>query len=240
MRKHLLLGSVVGVGLLFALGCATGKDATPADTGRPDADADTDADTDSDTDADSDTDTDTDADADTDTDADTDADADADTGLTQFYFVGNFQARGTTFTSAEFGYGFYGLGSGDWICTVVGELESEGRAPTGCPDCAWSFDLSAASNSRAVGDYCDQLGITDGYVDGYIDYSWGFAETYEYDYGGTPIAFENTLFLYTDYWFPFAFNYGGRDWVTGSATNADLARPVIDSGSYVYYYYYPY
>jgi undecaprenyl diphosphate synthase len=37
-----------------------------------------------------------------------------------------------------------------------------------------------------------------------------------------------------------AFNYGGRDWVTGDAAAASVARPVISGGAYVYYYYYPY
>ncbi|MFN7145202.1 MAG: hypothetical protein ACK4YP_15620 [Myxococcota bacterium] len=229
MRKHLLLGSVLGTALAFALGCALGEKVEDTGTpGRNDADADTDADSDSDTDADSDTDT------------DTDTDADVDTGVTQFYFVGDFQASGSTFRSAEFGYGFYGLGSGDWICTITDSLENEGRAPSGCPGCEWSFDLSGASGSRAEGTYCDQLGITDGYLDGYVDYSWGFASEYEYDYNGSPLLLENALFLYVDYWFPFAFNYGGRDWVFGDASHATLERPVVSGGSYVYYYYYPY
>ncbi len=234
MRRHLFLGSVLATGLFFALGCSLGDDEEDKeDTGDPRADGD------ADTDADSDSDTDADTDSDTDADTDSDTDADADTGIVQFYFVGEFATSRGAFSSAEFGYGFYGLQSGDWACTVTGPMEDEGRAPAGCPDCDWSFDLSAVSNSQANGAYCADFGVTDGYLDGYVDYAWGFAAEYDYDYGGSPITFENTVFLYIDYWFPFAFNYGGRDWVSGNASSLTIERPVISGGSYVYYYYYP-
>jgi hypothetical protein len=162
-----------------------------------------------------------------------------DTGVMQFMFIGDMTVcEDSTYVQGHFGYEFLSVRDGSSLCAVMGELEYEGAAPRGCPDCDWSFDLSAIQNSVAGGTYCDDIGITDGYLDGYIDYSWGFAETYYYDYGGTPIPFENTVLLYTDYWFPFSFNYGGRDWVEGDSYYWTSTRPVISGGEYVYYYYY--
>ncbi|MES2642269.1 MAG: hypothetical protein V4850_22485 [Myxococcota bacterium] len=237
MRKHLLLGSVVGLGLIASLGCATGEK-DEVETGTPEADADTDADSDADSDSDTDADTDADSDSDTDADTDTDTDADADTGLAQFYFRAEFAVNGTTFESASFGYGMYGVTGGDWACEVMGDLPYEGRATAGCPDCDWSFNLGAAEDSRAVGPYCDQF-FEDGYVDGTFDYEWGFSEVYYYDYEGTPLALENVVHMnYEGEWIQFAFNYGGRDWVTGNSENVSLARPISDGSSYLYYFYY--
>jgi hypothetical protein len=189
-----------------------------------------------------------DADTDTDSDADTDADTDTDTvetGLAQFYFVGEFVTSGGEYTSGSAGYALVGLDSGDVLCELTGELPYEGEGPAGCPDCSWAFDVGGAENSTGVGDYCDQFGWTDGSLDGYMDYGWGYAPVYYYDYNGTPLALEKAIMLYlggdTDYWFSFAFNYGGRDWVYGDETDAYFVRPGFSSsGGYAYYYYYPY
>jgi hypothetical protein len=238
LRKHLFLGSVVGFGLLAALGCGLpSKDDEPEDTSDPFGDADTDADSDSDTDADSDTDTDTDTDSDTDT--DTDTDTDVDTGIAQLFYVGNFQARGRNFVSAELGLGLYGLQAGDWVCTATGSLENEGAAPSGCPGCEWSFDLSGIQGTRGTGSDCDDFGLTNGSLDDVFDYAWGFASTYEYDAGSSTYTLENALLFYSGGWYLFAFNYGGREWVSGDATNADVVVPGFNSGAYTYYYYYP-
>jgi hypothetical protein len=182
-----------------------------------------------------------DTDTDSDADSDTDSDTDADTGLVQLYFVGDFATAAGEFSSADFGLGMYGIGMDDWACTITGDLTYEGAAPAGCPDCEWSFDLSGQTNSTATGDYCDQFGFTDGSMDTYNDYSWGFASTYYYDYNGSPLPLEDSLFLYYDgSWFSFAFNYNGRNWVDGDATSLSVTRPAFNSGAYVYYYYYPY
>ena len=231
-RSHLLsvLVSVLGVASLLA--CVTGKDEV-IDTARTstDADADTDADSDADTDADSDTDTDTDTDADSDTDTDTDTDADVETGLAQFFFVGEFvTGRGGTLTSATGGYALANL-DGDPLCTLTGDLPYEGEGPSGCPDCDWAFDVGGAENSEGVGDYCGQFGWTDGSLDGYMDYGWGFAPKYYYNYNGTDLALEDAVMLYVggdiDYWFAFAFNYGGRYWVYGDSMDVSFVRPEI-------------
>ncbi|MDP2306250.1 MAG: hypothetical protein Q8P18_09515 [Pseudomonadota bacterium] len=235
MRKHLLLGSVLGLGLLASLGCSLGKkDKDVLDTGTPESDADTDADTDADSDADSDADTDADSDAD----SDTDTDADADTGVAQFYFRAEFATNRGDYESAAFGYGMYGIVDQDWACEIIGDLAYEGSAPSGCPDCEWSFNLGPAENSQAVGPYCDQF-YADGDIDGAFDYSWGFSSEYSYDYDGSILVLENVIHLnYEGDWIQFAFNYGGRDWVTGDADDASVARPISDGSSYLYYYYY--
>ncbi|MDO9280524.1 MAG: hypothetical protein Q7U06_01350 [Pseudomonadota bacterium] len=186
-----------------------------------------------------DADTDTDADTDADTDTDTDTDADADTGVAQFYFLADFTTDGAgAYVDANFGYGMFGIVDQDWACSVLGNMPYVGEASAGCPDCDWAFDLGAVEGSVAEGPYCDQF-FEDGYVDGSNDYEWGFSDVYYYDYEGTPLALENVIHLqYEGDWIQFAFNYGGRDWVTGDATASSVARPISNNGAYIYYYYY--
>jgi len=218
--KSFRLALLASAALLTA--CPEPKD----DTGVELADADTDTDTDSDTDADTDTDT----------------DADADTGLAYMYFVGGAESSGGTVTSAEFGYGFYGVISDDWICTVKGGMGISDSAPEpGCPDCEWEFQSEGVSGGTAEGAYCESLGLTDGsVVDGQGAYGWGYSPSYDYEYNGDIYPLEKVVFLYiTDYsWFAFANNYGGNESVFGSAESLTFARGVYSSGSPVYYYYY--
>jgi len=214
--KSIKLALLASVALLTA--CPVDKD---ADDTAPPADADTDTD------------------ADTDADTDTDTDADADTGVAQFYCLADFTTDGAGgYVDANFGYGMFGIVDQDWACSVTGNLPYEGEASAGCPECDWAFNLGPAAGSVAEGPYCDQF-FEDGYVDGAFDYEWGFSDVYYYDYEGTPLALENVIHLqYEGDWIQFAFNYGGRDWVTGDATASSLARPISDGTSYLYYYYY--
>lgn len=162
-----------------------------------------------------------------------------DTGIAALYIVGEIGTRAGEFVGGEVGMGAYGMAADDWVCRVVGAVAYEGEAPPGCPDCEWAFDLSPIAGSIAVGDACADFGWSDGTLDGYFDYSWGFSSTYYYDYAGTPLRLENTVFLWLyDYWYPFAFNYGGRDWVYGDPERVEFERPLFSSYSYSYYYYY--
>ena len=177
--------------------------------------------------------------------ADTDTDSpcpDVDeTGLAVPYFTAEFTTAGGEYVDARFGLAVYGVRIDDWACIAEGTLPYEGEAPPGCPDCDWAFDLGPITGSTGVGPYCDSLGLTDGWGEGEADYARDFAETYYYDYNGTPIRFANTVFLYTEYWLPFAFEYDARAWVTGDAEHAEVLRPLTgDPESYAYYYYYYY
>ncbi|MFZ5481497.1 MAG: hypothetical protein ACOZNI_32345 [Myxococcota bacterium] len=192
---------------------------------------------------------DADTDVDTDTDADTDADADTDppgdTGVAAAYWVGGFEADGTTFVAGRFGWSYYGLAAGEWVCTATGQFDYDGEAPGGCPGCTWAWDLSALRDSLAVGDACQSGDIawSDGDLDGYVDYAWAFAETYEYDYNGTPLTFEDNVLLHGTYgWFVFAFNlpdYGIYE-TYGDAASIEMYRVIRNAeGAPYYYFYYP-
>ncbi|MFZ5481496.1 MAG: hypothetical protein ACOZNI_32340 [Myxococcota bacterium] len=195
---------------------------------------------------DTDADTDTDSDSDADGDSDTDTDADADTAWAVSYFVGGVEQSGGEFVAGSFGFAYYGLGIGDWICVASGELTYEGDGAAGCPDCEWAFNLSPIQNSTAEGDYCQSGSIvwSDGDLDGYIDYDWGFADSYTYDYNGTPLYFETNVLLYSTsigYWFVFAFNlpdYGIYQ-TYGDAESVQFYRMITSGGAPYYYYYYP-
>ena len=185
----------------------------------------------------SDADTDTDADTDSDTDADTDADIE--TGVAMAFWVANFATSAGEFTSGSFGYGHYGLIAEDWVCLGGGDLPYEGEAPAGCPDCEWSFNLGAIEGYTAKGTYCDQFPAgADGALDTYFDYSWGYSPMYYYDYNGTPLAFEQSIMLYTDEWFAFMYNYNDNGRVSGNAEAISGARPWFDGTSFYNYFYY--
>ncbi|MDP2309314.1 MAG: putative metal-binding motif-containing protein [Pseudomonadota bacterium] len=166
-----------------------------------------------------------------------------DTGVAAFNYMGDFTVcEDEAFLQGHFAYELTGLRDGERLCTAIGEFAVERAAPSGCPDCDWSFDLSGLQNTQASGAYCEQFGLDDDWLAGAVDYSWGFAETYEYvGYYGS-YTFENTLMLYIDRtygWFPFAFNYAGRNWVEGDSYYASFSRPVTNAkGYYAYYYYY--
>ncbi len=166
----------------------------------------------------------------------------AETGIAELYYRGDFATDAGTFVDSHFGYGMRSLSRGEWLCEVTGELLYEGEGAAGCPDCEWSFDLSGVRRSTAAGADCALFGITDGALDTAFDYSWGYSPVYYYDYGGTPIALEQSLMMYLDSttgWFAFAFNYGGRSWVYGDGEDLTVVRPAFTStSSYAYYYYY--
>ncbi|MFZ5481386.1 MAG: putative metal-binding motif-containing protein [Myxococcota bacterium] len=169
----------------------------------------------------------------------------SDTGPAFAYWTGGIETSRGSFVSGRFGWSYYGLQMGDWVCVAEGEMEYEGRGADGCPDCTWAFNLSAIQNSTAEGDYCQSGNIqwSDGDLDGYIDYDWGFAETYEYDYDGNILVFETNVLLYsTDGWFVFAFSlpdYGIYQ-TYGDAESVQFYRMITSSsGDPYYYYYYP-
>jgi hypothetical protein len=160
------------------------------------------------------------------------------TGMAILDFVGGFDVPGGSFSSGTFGYGYYGLRDDTFVCQAVGELVEEGPAPSGCPDCVWSFDLSAVRDSTVSGSHCSDFGISDGSLDGAFDYAWGFSEVYDYPYAYGTIALEDVVWVYSGGWFFFSFNYGGREWTVGDAESLEFGRPAYSGGAYTYYYYY--
>lgn len=233
MRRHLLLGSVLGLGLPAILGCAGVEkqwDELIALWNAGDAEWNVE-----------------DADVEVDIDADTGSDPDAyiDTGIAALVWRGEFVTDRGAFTSANFGIGLFGLNEGDWVCEIRGDLAYEGEADPGCPDCLWSFDLGPIEESRALGPYCDAF-FSDGELDGANDFQWGFANSYDYVSGAGVFTLEQVVFVNflpssgdPGGWDLFSYNYGGSVQVTGTADNLAFARPQVSaSGNAVYYYYY--
>ncbi|MFN7143054.1 MAG: hypothetical protein ACK4YP_04710 [Myxococcota bacterium] len=179
-------------------------------------------------------------DTDTDADPDTLPDDPADTGVAEGFYVGSFETEAGAYAHASFGLGYYGLAVGDWVCRVEGTLPYEGPAPDGCPDCDWAFDLGPVVDAVATGAECGDLGVTAEGLEGAFDYAWGFAEVYAYDYNGTPLDLEKTLFInHEGEWFPIAWDYAGSAWTHGDAESLEVVRPILSGdSSYTYYYYY--
>lgn len=166
-------------------------------------------------------------------------------GTAQRWWTGRL-VTGTdgSFTSAAFGYSFYGLSVERTVCSLTGSLAYEDTAPAGCPDCLWSFDLGpvAASSATSAGRGCEALGVVDGAIDGEFDYAWGFAPSYDYDYGGRVFEARNVVFLWfadAGQWYPFAFDEPayGVDRVVGDAQDVRFAFP--SAGGLEYYSYAP-
>ncbi|MFZ5480343.1 MAG: hypothetical protein ACOZNI_26500 [Myxococcota bacterium] len=174
--------------------------------------------------------------SDVDTDLDTDADVDCDTGLAAAYWIGAFEADGADYVSARFGVGYYGMVERDWVCRLEGDLPYEGGL--GCPDCTWAWDLGGLTDTVAVGDACDDFGLFDGAWGGYFDYAWAFADSYVYDYNGTPLYLEDNILLDVgDGWVVFAFTlplYGIYQ-TYGDASHVTAYRPSAYGSFYPYY-----
>lgn len=155
----------------------------------------------------------------------------------QLSFGGQFQATRSTYTSGKVGYAYVN-DAGVATCTVYGSLTRTGAAPTGCPSCEWSFDLSAAGTATPTGSGCaDMTGFgyapadLASYVAGAFDYSWGFATTTTYS--GVTV---NHAIFFNDgsTWQLFSSDEYGGNW-SGSSSNFTFNRALQD-GSFYYYY----
>lgn len=185
-------------------------------------------------------------------DSDTNADTAAETGLepkdsggiAMAFVVANFATSSGEYVDAELGYAFYGISAGEFVCTLTGTLPYEGAAAAGCPDCVWSFDLGPITGSTVTdGAYCESLGFTDGRMDGYFDYDWGFAPSFVRMYDDTPVYYENALFVATGAgdWSLFSFYYAANPdyhWTVGDAEYSSTLRPLVSSDGYKVFYPY--
>ncbi len=96
------------------------------------------------------------------------------------------------------------------------------------------------ANGVATGPACGNLvptALVGGEWDGFTG-SWGFADTYEYEYNGSAVTFTDVILYYSTYagyegWLPLFYNYGTYVQVTGDASSASFI------GRYQYSTYYP-
>lgn len=144
------------------------------------------------------------------------ASGDLDTGIGFSTFGGRLQV--TPEVSGRLGYTFYSFRLLEDVgCVLEGTITNEGTAATLCPDCLWSFDMSAIQASTATGICCDTIGWSDGLVDGQWDGDWGFSEYYAYPYNGYYLPLTDVVWHGQDgVWTIFAYNYAWRYLTYGS------------------------
>ncbi|MFZ5480344.1 MAG: hypothetical protein ACOZNI_26505 [Myxococcota bacterium] len=168
--------------------------------------------------------------------------AGCDSGIAAWWW-GSFEADGSAYVSARAGLRWWDYCEQDWVCRIDGDLRfEEDLSASGCPDCTWAWDLSGLTETLAEGWYCDFASPGPSELDGQLDYSWAFAETYVYVYDGTPLTFEdNVLARVPGYdWVVVAFNlpaYGIYQTV-GDASYVTFYRSPA-AGVPSYYHYYP-
>ena len=179
---------------------------------------------------DADTDTDTDADADADTDTDIPDTADANSG--KLWYAGNASTIDGAFDDGHFG--FQVTHYGEVVCTSWDRWALTGAAAPACPACDWAFDLELG-HYREEGDGCSHVPIYANVWDGFTA-SWGFAEQYDYTYGGSTYALDTVLFYFSadeGEWFPFSFNGMGLDKNAGDASSMSFMKYYLG----IYYAY---
>ncbi len=155
----------------------------------------------------------------------------------QLSYGGQFQATRSTYTSGKFGFAYVN-DAGVATCTAYGPLTRTATAPTGCPSCDWSFDLSATGTGTVAGSGCANMtdftytptGLA-GYTSGYWDYSWGFATSATY--AGTTVS--HAVFIHDGTsWKLMSADETYGNW-SGSSSNFTFNRP-FQNGSFYYYY----
>lgn len=122
------------------------------------------------------------------------------------YFTGRFERSDGEFTSASFTYGLFDPCSAEWVCEIQGSSEV-GPATEPCPDCEWHFATTPVTASVLSGPGCADLGWSDGDLDGYLEYDWGFLPTDSYYYRGWTL-YEDAVLLHSVYddWYRVAAN----------------------------------
>lgn len=163
------------------------------------------------------------------------------TGLMWAAATGSFSTEEGGFVEATFGYGWIGVGEGEWTCLLEGRLLEEGPTEVTCPECAWVFDLSAPVDTTATGEYCRQFELNlagDEVWGDSWDYVWGFAPVWIID--DVPVDDVLLTYLPENGWYPLAYDDGYSSWFTGDASHLEFVEPIGRTGDGVYYYYYPY
>ena len=159
------------------------------------------------------------------------------TGIVQMWIVGNVQTSGGSFSSGAVGVSMYDISyypDLHSVCDVIGPA-AEGAALPACEVCDWSFDL-VVSGSTASGSDCSDFGVKDGWMDGY-EGGFGWADTYDFEYGGTVYSLTDTVFYYfSSYgqWYFVGYNYGPYGYNSGDASDATFNLALN-----AYYYFYP-
>lgn len=244
---------VTALNIAFILGCVgTAPEETATDKpGGNSGDADTDTDSDSDSDSDSDTDTDTDSDSDTDADTDSDSDSDTGNGTAYLTWTGDLTYDGSSVT-VNYGLGALNLATNENVCWLTAEHSGSSRAPSGCPDCEYSFGTKVTDDSSG-GDYCNaftadtlftEYSVSDMWFGSSAVTAWGWADNYTYSYGGTDYDLSEAVFMYyddggsTQEWILRHYNFadGGVYSVEGDKRSASWSTVI--SEEYYYYFYY--
>ena len=159
------------------------------------------------------------------------------TSMAQMWIVGNVQTSGGALTSAAVGVSMYDISyypDLHSVCDIIGPA-AEGAALPACEVCDWSFDL-VVSGSTASGSDCSDFGVKDGWMDGY-EGGFGWADTYDFEYGGTVYSLTDTVFYYfSSYgqWYFVGYNYGPYGYNSGDASDATFNLALN-----AYYYFYP-
>lgn len=164
------------------------------------------------------------ADADVDADTDADADADADTSLGLLFRAGEVQTRDGSFVAGHFGYLITDLSLVP-VCTDYAEWSQTAEAAPDCPQCVWAFNLRL-SNGVLDGPGCVGTALHGDEWDG-LTASWGFADTYEYDYNGTVYSIDAAVMLYytsTYGWATFGYPGAGYSYVSGAAEDVSFRQ----------------
>jgi hypothetical protein len=162
--------------------------------------------------------------------------------------AGSFRASASSYTSGTYGVAFLNE-SGTEVCRIVGNMSRQSTAaPSGCPQCDWSFNLSTPTGFAATGTGCSGL-ADQGYDASWAassttpatsDWSWGFSDSYT---SGSSVVATNVIWYATGTsWYAMGYEPGGGSYtygttyfdVTGSTSNFSWHR-----GMDAYYYYYP-
>ncbi len=161
--------------------------------------------------------------------------------------AGSFRASASSYTSGTFGVAFLD-DSGTEVCRIVGSMSRQSAAPpSGCPQCDWSFNLSAPTGFTGTGAGCAGLAVQ-GYDASWAasssfpataDWSWGFSDSYTS--GSTVVATNVIWYASGTSWYTMGYEAASASSyatsyfdVTGSASNFSWHR-----GLDGYYYYYP-
>lgn len=174
-----------------------------------------------------------------------------DTGTAYLTWSGDITYDGSSVV-VNYGIGAVNQATNDNVCWMTAEHSGSAEAPSGCPDCDYSFATTVTADTSG-GAYCGSFAtgtlftyyaVSDFWFGGSDVKAWGFADAYTYTYAGTDYDLEQTIFMYYDdgatfnQWLMRHYNYpaGGVYNVDGDKYAASWNQ--IMDGDYYYYFYY--
>lgn len=174
-----------------------------------------------------------------------------DTGTAYLTWTGDLTYDGSSVT-VNYGLGALNLATNENVCWLTAEHSGSSRAPSGCPDCEYSFGTKVTDDSSG-GDYCNaftadtlftEYSPSDMWFGSSAVTAWGWADNYTYSYGGTDYDLSEAVFMYyddggsTQEWILRHYNFadGGVYSVEGDKRSASWSTVI--SEEYYYYFYY--